>query len=217
MISARELRRCVSSNCNTSDNFSHASRIRLKGIPAFGARPAICLHFIKRPSMSGILQQKLHRIYHRPLVVTINGSFLGFSPFDQVEHSTNVCLKRILMPSIYKSDIVQSFQKSKFVISFENQLEFVMPHWGRVSVDKLNIIASDNCLSSDLHEVIIWTNAGILLLWLTGTDFNDIFIDIHTFSFFQNAFENVICEMAAILAWPQCVNRKGRTLADVAI
>ena len=30
---------------------------------------------------------------------------------------------------------------------------------------------------------IIWTNAGIVLVWLLGTNFSEILIDIHTFSF----------------------------------
>ena len=59
-------------------------------------------------------------------------------------------------------------------------------HWGRethICVGKLTIIASDNGLSPGRRQAIIWTNAGILLIGPLGTNFNDILIEIHTFSF----------------------------------
>ena len=52
-------------------------------------------------------------------------------------------------------------------------------HWGRVTqicVSKLTIIGSDNGLSSGWRQAIIWTNAGILLIWTLGTDFSEILI-----------------------------------------
>ena len=61
-----------------------------------------------------------------------------------------------------------------------------LTHWGRVThiwVGKLTIIASDNGLSPGQHQAIIWTNAGILLIGPLGTKFNEIFIEIHAFSF----------------------------------
>ena len=56
-------------------------------------------------------------------------------------------------------------------------------------------------------QAIIWSNAGILLIGPLGAikfqwNFNrnsNIFIQ-------ENAFENVVCEMASILSRPQCVN-----------
>ena len=74
----------------------------------------------------------------------------------------------------------------------------VLTHWGRVThicVSKLTTIGSDNGLSPGQRQAIIWTIAGILLIgnklqW----DFNrnsNIFIQ-------ENAFENVVCEMASI-------------------
>ena len=44
------------------------------------------------------------------------------------------------------------------------------------------LIGSDNGLSPG-HQAIIWTNAGILLIGLLGRNFNEISIEIHTFSF----------------------------------
>ena len=48
---------------------------------------------------------------------------------------------------------------------------------------KLTIIDSDNGLSPDRRQAIIWTNAGILLIGPFGTTFSEISIEIITFSF----------------------------------
>ena len=61
-----------------------------------------------------------------------------------------------------------------------------LTHWGRVThicVSKLTIIGSDNGLSPGRRQAIIWTNAGILLIGPWGTNFSEILIEIHTFSF----------------------------------
>ena len=83
-----------------------------------------------------------------------------------------------------------------------------LTHWGRVThicVGKLTIIGSDNGLSPEWHQTIIWTNAGIFwalrnkLQW-NFNRYSNIFIQ-------ENAFGNVVCEMASILSRHQCVNR----------
>ena len=56
-----------------------------------------------------------------------------------------------------------------------------LTHWGQVMhicVSKLTIIGSDNGLSPDRRQAIIWTNAGILLIRPLGTNFNEILIEI---------------------------------------
>ena len=61
-----------------------------------------------------------------------------------------------------------------------------LTHWGRVThicVSKLTIIGSDNGLSPDRRQAIIWTNAGIFLIGPSGTNFSEILIEILTFSF----------------------------------
>ena len=61
-----------------------------------------------------------------------------------------------------------------------------LTHWGWVThicVAKLTIITSDNGLSPGRRQAIIWTNAGMLLIRPLGTNFNEILIEIHTFSF----------------------------------
>ena len=61
----------------------------------------------------------------------------------------------------------------------------VLTHWGRVThtcVGKLTIIGSDNGLSPERRQAIIWTNAGILLIGPLETNFSEILIEIQTFS-----------------------------------
>ena len=60
-----------------------------------------------------------------------------------------------------------------------------LTHWGRVThicVGKLIIIGSDNGLSPERRQAIIWPNAGILLIGPLGTNFSEILIEIQTFS-----------------------------------
>ena len=52
-----------------------------------------------------------------------------------------------------------------------------------ICFSKLTIIGSDNGLSPDRRQPIIWTNAGLLLIGPSGTNFSEILIEILTFSF----------------------------------
>ena len=54
-----------------------------------------------------------------------------------------------------------------------------------IHVGKLAIIGSDNGLSPERLQAIIWTNAGILLIGPLGTNFSEILIEIQTFSLKQ--------------------------------
>ena len=68
----------------------------------------------------------------------------------------------------------------------EDSVMFLLTHWGRVThicVSKRTIIGSDNGLSPSRRQAIIWTNAGILLIGPSGTNFSEILIEIITFSF----------------------------------
>ena len=59
-------------------------------------------------------------------------------------------------------------------------------HWGRVThicVGKLTIIGSENGLSPERRQAIIWNNAEILLIGPLETNFSENFIEILTFSF----------------------------------
>ena len=82
-----------------------------------------------------------------------------------------------------------------------------MTHWGQVKhicVSKLTIIGSDNGSSPGRRQAIVWINDGILLIRSLRTNFSKSLCEIRTFSFKKNPFENVVCEMAAILPRTQC-------------
>ena len=67
-------------------------------------------------------------------------------------------------------------------------VDFSLTYWGRVRdicVSKLTITGSDNGLSPDQRQAIIWTNAGLLLIGSLGTNFSEILIEIQTFSFMK--------------------------------
>ena len=75
-----------------------------------------------------------------------------------------------------------------------------------VCASKLTINGSDNGLSPGRRQAIIWTNAGILLR--RTSNLRDTFqcnFKGNSYIFIQeNAFQNVVCEMVAILSHPQC-------------
>ena len=59
-------------------------------------------------------------------------------------------------------------------------------HWGRLThmcVGNLTIIGSDNGLSPARRQAITWTNVEILLIGSLGTNFSEMLIEIHAFSF----------------------------------
>ena len=72
-----------------------------------------------------------------------------------------------------------------------------------ICISNLTIIDSDNGLSPGRRQAIIRTNAEILLIEALRTNFSEILIG--NIFIRENAFENVVCEMAAILPRPQCV------------
>ena len=78
--------------------------------------------------------------------------------------------------------------------------------WGRLThicVSKLTIIDSDDGLSPGRRQAIIWTSAGILFIWIRNK--LQWTITRNSYIFMQeNAFENVLCQMSAILSRPQC-------------
>ena len=73
-----------------------------------------------------------------------------------------------------------------FILSSIQPNAYSLTHWGRVThicVSKLTIIGSDNGLSPDRRQAIIWTNAGLLLIGPLGTNLSEILIEILSFSF----------------------------------
>ena len=65
-------------------------------------------------------------------------------------------------------------------------MSFDLTHLGRVThicVDKLTVIGSDNGLSPGRRQLSIWSNAGVLLIGLLGTNISEISMEINIFSF----------------------------------
>ena len=90
----------------------------------------------------------------------------------------------------YGKLIVSILQKMMFVrtalyIQYQRDKK-PLTHWARMThicVRDLTIIGSDNGLLPRWCQAIIWTNAGILLIGSQETNFSEILIKIHTFSF----------------------------------
>ena len=75
----------------------------------------------------------------------------------------------------------------------------LLTHLSLVSVNWVNI-GSDNSLLSGQHQVIIWITAQILLIGTLEKNFSDILINKSYIFIQENAFENVVWDMAAILS-----------------
>ena len=89
--------------------------------------------------------------------------------------------KRCTMHLSFYFSFVHQLYFSLFLIVFTHLI-----HWGRVThicVSNQTITGPDNGLSPGRRQAIIWTNAGILLVIPLGTNFSEILIEIHTFSF----------------------------------
>ena len=103
-----------------------------------------------------------------------------------------------------------------------------LSHWGCVThicICKLIIIVSDNGLSPDRRQAIIWTIAGLLSIGPLRTYFSESLIKIQQFSLKKMHLKmlsakwrpsclglnvlkkmRLVCRMAAILSQPHCVN-----------
>ena len=86
----------------------------------------------------------------------------------------------------------------------------VLTHWGRVThicVGNLTIIGSDNGLPPGRRQAIIWTIARVLLIWILGTNFSEILIEILTRSF------NKMCLKVSSAKWrPYCLGHSVLTI-----
>ena len=114
---------------------------------------------------------------------------------------------KLLPKYLYLTNLPLDKMASTLQMTFWNA--FSLTHWGRVThicVSKLSNIGSDNGLSPDQPQTIIWTNAAIFLTEPLGTNSMKFDRNSHIF-IHRNAFENV-CKMAAILSRPQCVHEE---------
>ena len=83
---------------------------------------------------------------------------------------------------------------------------------GRVThicFSKLTIISSDNGLSPGRRQALIWPNAEILLIRPLGTNFSEISIEFHTFS-----FKKMHLKMSSGKCRPSCLGLNVLTLSD---
>ena len=81
---------------------------------------------------------------------------------------------------------------------------FLINNFNSLRPNNLAIIVSDNGLSPCRCQAIIWTNAGLLLIGPSGTNFSK---NINSYIFIQeNAFVNFVCKIAATLSPPQWFN-----------
>ena len=79
----------------------------------------------------------------------------------------------------------------------------IKTHSGRVThicVGNLTIIGSENGLSPGRRQAIIWTNAGSLLIGPLGTNFSEVIIEIHAFS-----FKKMYVKRSSAKWWPFCL------------
>ena len=111
--------------------------------------------------------------------------------FDLVNMYGTLLLVFISLP-FYHVICWHFFSESQVKITFklfgcyEVMYLWVLTHWGRVTricIGNLTLIGSDNGLSPDRRQAIIWTNARILLIGPLGTNFSENWIEILTYSF----------------------------------
>ena len=88
---------------------------------------------------------------------------------------------------IYVGNTIVYHQESELFLGLLSTA-MQLTHRGRVThicVSKPTTIGSDNGLSPGRRQAIIWTNTGILLIRPLRTNFSEILIEFHTFSFMK--------------------------------
>ena len=134
----------------------------------------------------------IERIHILCLIIIIKSEVWTITQCLGFGHETMVCTVCLsIFLSLLSLLLSLSFGKQTYV-SGRNVLgkccvesRNSLTHWGRVThicVGKLIIIGSDNGLSLERRQAIIWINAGILLIGPLGTNFSEILIEIQTFS-----------------------------------
>ena len=61
----------------------------------------------------------------------------------------------------------------------------------QICLSKFTIIGSDNGLLPSRHQAIIWTSVWILLIGPLGTNFSEVLIKIHIFSFKKHIWKHL--------------------------
>ena len=82
-------------------------------------------------------------------------------------------------------DLINKLKKAHSIYCMATAVLCMLTHWGRethICVSKLTITGTENGLSPGRRQAIIWTSAGILLIWTLGTNVSEILIKINSFS-----------------------------------
>ena len=117
-------------------------------------------------------------ISHTTYCDTINTMWQRWCETTRMKHMQDILTDKHLTAKVYT--ISYQSRRNCFLIYSS------LTHWGRVThicVDNLSIIGSDNGLSPGRRQAITWTNVGILLIGPLRTNFTEMVIEIHTFSF----------------------------------
>ena len=146
-------------------------------------------------SIVNCLNMKMLPYQYRIPIIRIRWSHDNIQMTISIPWNTVFTLKWV--PSVCQFFLSSSFSSCNiyFTIHLSLSLSLVLSlslftwllnHWGWVThicISKLIIIGSDNGLSPIRHQAIISTNAGLLLIRPLETNFSEILIEIHTFSF----------------------------------
>ena len=130
---------------------------------------------------------------------------------EQMECSTLKYIQPITMKFCTRHNSCKCLSNFEFDRNIVDGTGAWLTHWSRVThicVGKLNTIGSDNGLSPDRRQAIIWTNAGILSIGPLGTKFSEILIAIHVFS-----FKKMHLKMSSGKWRPSCLGLNVLTLA----
>ena len=95
----------------------------------------------------------------------------------------NIKSVNILVFLFKKIFLYLSSAKSPKSLLMERKVNSLRPSDAYICIGNLIIIASDDGLLPNRRKAITWSNAGILLFRPLGTNFSQISIKIHTFSF----------------------------------
>ena len=160
-------------------------------------------------------------------ISTLNFIFTHRWPASLIRHRMVHCRCLIYSPSIKKKPFIIFYwyllsTEYYHALCWSVELDITMfhqlicciclipclTHWGQVThirVSNSTIIGSDNGLSPDWHQAIIWTNAGILSIRTIRTNFSKILSKIHTFSFKKMHWIMSSGNWRPFLSRPQCV------------
>ena len=115
---------------------------------------------------------------------------LKFNIFKKLSDKSTISTSQTNIVKIVKNKChffhVNNAHKQAMMFVYVRVSIYRLTHRGRathICISKLTIIGSDNGLSPDRRQAIIWTNAGLLLIGPLGTNFSEILIEILTFSF----------------------------------